>query len=334
MKSLLSICAVILFGFLSATAQVSSHAPASPSVAPPSVSDKPIAKVNSAVLTERDLVREMYSIFPYARVHGGFPKNQEAQIRKGALDMIVFEELVYQEAQRRKIVVAPATVTAGLKSYQKEFHSEGEYKAFLKNECNGSAQVLRERIKRSLMIDRLLNSEVETKSAVSDAELRAYYAKNANRFKVEEAFAIQTISILPPQKARPAAMSDLKKRADDAYSEAKNTKTYEQFGMLAEKLSDDDFRVNMGDHKLVPGTQLPPMVLKALAGMKPGQVSPVIPIENAFTVVRLNAHRPAGKETLQQARAKLMPELRKAKKQQLRSAFSNKLKSEAKVEVL
>ncbi len=53
---------------------------------------KPVARVNGVALTDRDLLQEMFAIFPYARQHNGFPKSEEAEIRKGALDMIVFEE--------------------------------------------------------------------------------------------------------------------------------------------------------------------------------------------------------------------------------------------------
>ncbi len=73
---------------------------------PLQVSDKPVARVNGAVLTDRDLLREMFTIFPYAHQHNGFPKAQEAAIRQGALEMIIFEELVYQEAVRRKLTVS------------------------------------------------------------------------------------------------------------------------------------------------------------------------------------------------------------------------------------
>ncbi len=71
------------------------------------VTGKPVARVNGAVLTDRDLQREMFAIFPYARQHNGnVPQEMEPQIRKGAMQMIIFEELVYQEAQRRKITVS------------------------------------------------------------------------------------------------------------------------------------------------------------------------------------------------------------------------------------
>src|SRR5579872_2159951 len=85
---------------VSGAAQVASHAvsgmtaqPAAASVPAPSanqISDKPVARVNGAVLTDRDLLREMYTIFPYAKQHNGFPKTQEAAIRQGALEMIIF----------------------------------------------------------------------------------------------------------------------------------------------------------------------------------------------------------------------------------------------------
>ena len=35
--------------------------------------------MNGAVLTDRDLLREMYTIFPYAKQHnGGFPQAMES----------------------------------------------------------------------------------------------------------------------------------------------------------------------------------------------------------------------------------------------------------------
>ena len=99
-QSFLAILLFVLFVGVAA-AQVASHAPTSVAMtqksqaSPVQVSDKPVARVNGAVLTDRDLLREMYAIFPYARQHNGFPKSQEAAIRQGALEMIIFEELVY-----------------------------------------------------------------------------------------------------------------------------------------------------------------------------------------------------------------------------------------------
>ena len=54
---------------------------------------KPVARINGAVLTEADLQREMSAMFPYAQQHGGkVPKSMEAEVRRGALQMIEFED--------------------------------------------------------------------------------------------------------------------------------------------------------------------------------------------------------------------------------------------------
>jgi peptidyl-prolyl cis-trans isomerase SurA len=334
MKHRLTICSVILAALVAAApAQVASHAAKLTTPVPALSMDQPVAKVNSTVLTQRDLLREMYAIFPYARVHNGFPKEQEAQIRKGALDMIVFEELVYQAAQKRKTPITAQSVSSGMRSYKQQFSSAEQYKAYLADECQGSEKVLRERVRRSLLIDWMLRREVESKSVFTDAQLRAYYVKNSKSFARPETFAIQTISIFPRQDGKELPIS-VKKRAEDAIRQAGSSKSFEEFGLLAEKLSDDDFRVNMGDHKTVQVSGVPPQVMKVLKGMKVGQVSSLIAVDNAYTIVRLNARAPAGQQPFAEVKVTLKDQLTKNKREQLRSALNKELRSTATVQVM
>lgn len=340
MKSLVGI-ALLLGAAVAANAQVASHAttavsnaPAPPSNSSFAVTDKPVARVNGAVLTDRDLLREMLQIFPYAGQHAGFPKEQEASIRQGALQMIIFEELVYQEAQRRNLIVPAVQVKQSELAFKKQFHSAEEYQQYLKTEMGGSEQAVREKIKRSLLIEQILKSDVQDKSYVGPAELRAYYAKNAARFQVAESFSFQLISILPPRTANEVQKKEGLRRAQEALAQAKQTKSYQDFGLLAEKISEDDFRVNMGDHKSVDRDKLPPQVVKALLAMKVGEVSDLIQIENAYTVLRLNAHTLAHKKSFEEVRSGLKTELQKNKYEQLRAGLDKRLRAGAKVEVL
>jgi peptidyl-prolyl cis-trans isomerase SurA len=318
---------------------MASHAPtpATPNapaqVAASQVSDKPVARVNGAVLTDRDLLREMYAIFPYAQQHNGFPKAQEAAIRQGALEMIIFEELLYQEAERRKLSVPFETLRRQEGEFRKQFLSPDQYQQYLQAEMHGSEQRLQQQIRRSLLIEQLLRSDVEAKSAVTLAEVRAYYEKNSARFQQAETFTFQSISIMPPLKPSAEQTKEAQKKAEDALREAKATKSYQDFGLLAEKISEDDFRVNMGDHKVVGGDKLPPQVLKALAAIQPGQVSGLIQIESAYTIIRLNAHTLGRKQRLEEVQNDLKVELQKAKYEKLRSGLAKQLRAKAKIEV-
>src|SRR5579863_5398781 len=189
MKYTISIIGFLLLGTSAAYAQVSSHAPTvfkqAPTqniVKPSPAADKPVARVNSAVLTDADLVREEYAIFPYAKQHNGIPKEFEKQVRDGALKMLIFEELVYQEAQRRKMTVPAVKLQRAEAQFRKQFATPEEYSAFLQSDFNGSQQALQEKIRRSLLIESFLKIEVEDKCTISPAEIRAYYDKNPARF--------------------------------------------------------------------------------------------------------------------------------------------------------
>jgi len=337
MKRAITICGMVLAAMLPAQAQVAgshgatavaTHANAQPT-------GRPVARVNGAVLTDRDLLREMYSIFPYARQHnGGFPQEMEGQIRSGALQMIIFEELVYQEALRRNMSVSPSRLQKAETDFQKQFTTPEQYQDFVKSEFNGSAQLVREKIRRSLLIDALLRIEVGEKSVVTTAEAKGYYDQNPAPFQYPDSFSFQTISILPPPNATPGQLKEGRKRAEDALRQAKETKSYEEFGLLAEKISDDDYRVMMGDHKFVASEKLAPAIVQALLAMQPGQVSDILQIEQAYTIVRLNQHVVAGKMSFIQIKDKLKRQLEAKKTEQLRTALDKRLRGKAKVEVL
>lgn len=341
MNNKLFLCGCILLGSAMAGAQVASHAPTALRPAPGqgaaasmvTATDKPVAMVNGSVLTGDDLLREEYAIFPYARQHnGGIPKELAQQIRDGALKMIVFEELVYQEALRRKLTVPPVKMARAEADFRKQFGSPDNYNAYLQSEFHGSEQALQEKIRRSLLIESFLKTEVESKSTVTPAELRAYYDKNPKRFTHPESYTFQTISILPPDHATADQLKEGRKRAEGALQQAKPTKTAEAFGLLAEKLSDDDYRVVMGQHKPLPIDQIAPPVLKWLRAARIGEVSDLIQLDQAYTIVRLNEHTPAGEAKFQDVRAGLEKELHEAKRNQLRAALDTKLRQTAKVE--
>jgi len=334
--------ALALLTFSAASAQVASHAPtvkpgvtagrtALNPVAP--VSGKPVARVNGVVLTDRDLLAEMYVIFPYARQHNGFPKDIEPQIRSGALDMIIFNELVFQEATRRKITVPAQRISRAETEFRNQFPDGEAFQQFLKEELQGSRQALRERIKRALLIQALMNAEVGSKSVVSLAEAKAFYDKNGSNFMRPETFHIQSISILPPNSSADV-LTEARKRAEDALKQAKATTSYREFGLLAQKISEDDFRVKMGDHKPLDRSKLPPEIVKAAMAMKLGQVSDLIQLGNAFTIFRLQAHTHAGKVPFPEVKDKLVTDLQKQKTQQLRAQVGERLRKNAKIEKL
>ena len=329
MKFLGGIATLVLMTGMIAGGQVASHAPTNAQDI-----EKPVARVNGVVLTQRDLLTQMVEMFPYSAQHGGFPKDMEPQIRRGAMDMIIFNELAYQEAKRRGMTVAPARVTSTATKFRKRFPDAQTYKQYLQLEANGSPKVMRAKIERALLIEDFLNKEVSKKARLTPAQLRKYYDNNGQKFERKETYHIQSISVIPPEGANGEALKQARRKAEDAAKQAKAAKNYEEFGLLAEKISEDDFRVNMGDHKPVGFEQLPPEIVKIAKAMKPGDVSDLVQLGSAYTIVRLVAHAPAGKIPFAEAKPKLEKELQKEKTEQVRAALGKTLRASAKIEKL
>ena len=197
---------------------------------------------------------------------------------------------------------------------------------------NGSMQQFRRQIRRSLLIDALLKIEVGDKSKVSLAEARAFYDKNPKLFHHGELFGFQTISIMPPESASAEDKQKARQQAEDALKQAKATKSFQEFGLLAEKVSQDDYRVNMGDHKLVEREKLPQDIVKPALAMQPGQVSDLIQVGSFYFFFRLYAHVPAGKVAFEEVKDRLFKDLQKTKYDKLRSDLDKRLREHAKVE--
>ncbi len=296
---------------------------------------RPVVRVNGTVLTDRDLVREMMNIFPYAKQHGGrFPKDSEAKIRQTAISNIEFEELAYQAALKQGVTVAPAKLEKAMKDFRAQFENETLYQDYLKVEQKGSEQDLRKNIRRSLLIDQYLVTEVDNKARYSDAMLLAYYQKHPEQFRKPDSVSIQTITIAYGQTPTPAEKQTARKKSEEALKQAKATKNYEEFGMLAEKSSMDDWHVMMGDHKWLHRGRMPAAVEKVVFTLKPGEISGIIDTEDSFCIARVNGREDVHLVKFEEVKPRLKKELEAQKADELRAGVEKRLRTGAKIEEL
>ena len=192
---------------------------------------------------------------------------------------------------------------------------------------------LREKITRAILIDNLLRLEVKNKSRVSDLDLRKFYAANTKRFQKPESVSIQTISIVIPEGSTREQKADARRRAEDALKKAKASKNYEEFGLLAEKVS-DDWRVMMGDHKSIHRGRMPAPVEKAVFSMKVGEVSDLIDTGDSLCIARVNAREETKLVPFEEVQPTLKSQLETEKQQVVQKALESRLRKSAHIEQL
>jgi parvulin-like peptidyl-prolyl isomerase len=305
----------ILIGAGVAQGPVSSHAPTAPTVpAAPATASAPlpptavVARVNGVALTQADLTEAEQALFPYYQQHNGrIPASAEPEIHQEALHRIVLDELQYQEARRRNLKLSEPRLQKGLQELVRKFGSRQAYHAAIVKKY-GSEAAFERRVRRNLLVRQLWDLEVTRKSLVTPAELRAYYQKNPANFVRPESVSIQSISFIFPADATEQQKEKSRNQAEGLLAKARACKNYEEFGVLAEQVSEDPWHVMMGDHKWVHRGQVDPQ-FEPIFSMKPGETSSVLESKEGFHILRLNDHQAQRQMTFDEIRDRLRKDL-------------------------
>lgn len=339
MTQLMRTAAAMALLVVSAMGQLqSSHQPtnvSAPPSAPASVSSgKPVARVNGVPIAAAAFDREVKRIFPYFTLHGNaVPKEYEGQIRQKALYALIDAELAYQEAKRRNLRITPGEWSKRVAEVRKDYKTRAEFEAAT-NQLFGSHAAFEAALRHDMLLDKIWVIEVKSKSIVTEAEVRKEYDRYRTSYRIPESFEFQTISTLFPKNATDADKKAALSRLEKVLAEAKATKTPEQFGLLAEKFSEDEYRVMMGAHKSAHKGSMDPAFETFLGGLKQGEVSQIVQSSAGYHIVRLNAHKTQHQLSYEEARKDIRQSMQKERSDARNKAFHEALRRKAQIEIL
>lgn len=309
-----------------------SHASAAKVASAPKTPSAVVARVNGVPVTQEALERETRRIFPSYSMHGGVPAEYASDIRKKALNNLIEQELAYQEALRQNLPIPAAEWNARLRDFRADYKSDAEFEAAIKKLFSTRA-AFEKQLRHDMLLDRIWLLEVKNKSAVSDADVQLYYQRNRAQFVQPESVAFQTISTLYPAGATPTQKQAARKRAETVLPRAKAARNYEEFGVVAEKFSEDPWRVMMGDRKFLHRSAAPPEFLPAFS-MKPGETSGILESPEGYVILRVNQHVPQKQMSFAEVQTSIRAALEKERLAKRTKSFHEMLRKAAKVEVL
>jgi parvulin-like peptidyl-prolyl isomerase len=331
------VCSAVLLSSLAPAQNLqSSHAPTKlAALVPAEKTGPPVARVNGVDIPRDQYEKELKQIFPYFSMHGGqVPDEYKENVRKKALDRLIGDELMFQEAKRRKLVIAPAEWTKRKEEIRKDFGgTPREFEAAMIRYF-GSKQAFEAKLRHDMLLDKILNLEVKAKSGVTEVEVQKFYAQRKSQFMVPESISFQSLTAMFPANPTPADKAAARKRIEDLATKLEATKKdYEAFGLLAEKSSEDEYRVMMGFHKMAHKNSLDP-AFSVLFTMKDGEVSKILESSGGYHILRLEKHQLQRQLPYTEVRKDLKASISKDKQQTTLLRFINSLRKTAKVEVL
>jgi foldase protein PrsA len=243
--------------------------------------------------------------------------NQEIT-EKDALDGVIDEELLRQEAGRLGVTPPASLVEARFGALERQVGDAAALDKALKGVGLTRAQ-LRERLSVVVLGERVAAAEFP-KLQVTRREAEAYYRRHLFVFTTPAAVKLGDISVRTEQMARGAIQSI---RDGESFSET--AKTFNR---------DPELKRTAGQLGWVTTDTLPTTVAKAIAKLRPGQISEPVQSLGSFNVLKLYARRAA--RTIPFARVE--SEVRAAALSQRRAAalrrWLDRARAKAEIEIL
>jgi peptidyl-prolyl cis-trans isomerase C len=183
---------------------------------------------------------------------------------------------------------------------------------------------------KSAMITKLLRAELASgikPDDIQEAELRAFYDANPERFNRPEAVRVSAIVLEDKQQADTVA--GLARGAQGASNKG--------FRELVDRYSTDGpSKLRGGDLRYLTreSTEAPPPVVEAAFALRrTGDVAGPIAAGRSFYVIKQTGRRSAMKRSFDQARREIQNELYKDRRENAQKRFVEQLKTRAKIEV-
>jgi len=281
--------------------------------------DTAVAKVNSDTLTSRDLEMELDRLIPRTTFHGGVTKVKRDEYRDKALQNLIDQQLQHQDAVAKGMKPDKKEVKNRMEQIRARFASKKEYKAALE-QARATEDELRTRIEREVLIKAVIAKTVDEPAKMDEAGLREYYDKNISKFKQPEAVQLMLISMKDKKKAREAL---------------KRIKGGENFSIVAEQMSEDDYRVKGGDFGYIHRGRLKsPKIENEAFRLKAGEMSGLLQAEGTWFIIKAGEKKPEVQMSFEQMKNKLKRDIEGQRTAELTGKWMADLRAKAKIEIL
>jgi len=288
-----------------------------------------IARVDGETIDKGEFERAVRQL--EAQAGGPVPAERRNEVYRQLLDQLVALKVLAHESTAKNVPVADADLEGRLAQIKGQFPNEQAFTAALA-ERQMTPDKLKKDIRQQMQAMKLVETEVGPTIAVTDADVAAFYQKNPDKFQQPEAVHAAHILIRLPEKADDAAK---KKARAEAEAVLKQVKAGGNFATLAKQHSQDPgSAVNGGDLGFVPKGQTDPAFEQAAFALKPGQLSGVVETQFGYHIIKGFEHRTARTVPLEEVKERVGGFLKQQQMQEKTTAYINKLKEKAKLEIL
>ncbi|HEX3701728.1 MAG TPA: peptidylprolyl isomerase [Vicinamibacterales bacterium] len=287
-----------------------------------------IAKVNGESVERWELETAIKGV--EGRAGSPIPTDRHDEIVRGLIDQLVAFHVLSQEAHARKLDPTDTDVQVRIGQFKGSFPDEKAFEQAVTAQ-GMTLEQLQKQTRMGLEVSKVLDSEVNSKIAVADADVEGFYNQNTERFKQGETVHASHILIAVPQGADAATKSAARAKATQVL---KQVKAGGDFASLAKANSQDGSAQNGGDLGFFPKGQMEPTFEKTAFALKPGTTSGLVETPFGFHIIKVFERRPPRTAPLAEVAPQIKEFLTGQQRQTKIAAFVDHAKAKSKIEIL
>ncbi len=251
--------------------------------------DKILCVVGDDLITQKDL--DEYLALARLQLSADYPDKKEVQkkiqeVEKDALNQIIEERIILQEAMRQKLRVDEKLVLERTDEISSQYPSSQAFAEALTSEGLTLSDVKR-KLNQQILVREAIEENVRSKIFVHPKEVTDYYQEHAAEFSQAESAKVNSIFI---------SLESLDKATGKVQEVLKLLKGGEEFSAVAQKYSDGP---SLG---MVRRGQLKKEIEEVIFALKKGGFSHPVKTEKGFFIFKLEEIIPAQKRPLSSAK--------------------------------
>jgi peptidyl-prolyl cis-trans isomerase SurA len=294
-----------------------------------------LVKVNGDIITKTDL--EQRQIATLRQKDPNLRPDNDAALQKALAEITpavivdaVDELLILQRGRELGYAMSNEQFDSIVDNIKKEnkLEDEEQFQAALKQEGMTIAD-LRKQLERTMIVQRVQQTEVMNKLQVTDAELKMYYDSHRETFTTKPQMTLREILVSVPTSDRGVNVGleeEAKAKAEDI---RKRLVAGEPFARLAADLSDSPSKANGGLVGPITMDVLAPEFQEALKDLKVGDLTPVMRTGRGFQVVKLETMETATVKPFDESKDEIADRIANEKRRGEFTKFLEKLRGQA-----
>jgi parvulin-like peptidyl-prolyl isomerase len=295
------------------------------------VVDRIVAVVNQEIITLSEVEKWIGPLQGEVQAEDRLKRREQVhEVCRKVLDKLIEEKLVDQEVKRAGVKVTSKEVEGALEEIKRRNTTTQEDLEMALAKEGLTPEAFKKQIEKRLQRMKLVNWAVKVESKAGEKELKDFYQKNIDRYRINESYRPSHILFIIPKEATPEEIREIRKKCQKVLEKIKGG---EDFGEMALLFSEDPSSKDRGDLGYFKKGELLPALEKEALRLQVGGMSGIIRTDFGFHLIKLLDRKGGRPPSFEEIKEKVEADYYENEREKSFQQFLNTLKEKSVIEI-